>query len=185
MLLSVPAVHSANYVVTSTSIFGTGNLDQVLQEASAAPGPHTITFDPAILPATFTISTVGRKTINYDLTMTGQGADRVTLNFGGFSPGFEISAGRTVVFSGIKFANARVVGGDGAFGSFSAQPTPGGPGEGGAIRNLGNLTVTNCVFESCKARGGEGGTGAFLIPTTRVNLPERPAVGRSSAMARA
>lgn len=41
--------------------------------------------------------------------MTGQGADRVTLNFGGFSPGFEISAGRTVVFNGIKFVNARAL----------------------------------------------------------------------------
>jgi hypothetical protein len=184
MLLSVPAVHSANYVVTSTSIFGTGNLDQVLQEASAAPGPHTITFDPAILPATFTISTVGRKTINYDLTMTGQGADRVTLNFGGFSPGFEISAGRTVVFSGIKFANARVVGGDGAFGSFSAQPTPGGPGEGVPSAIWGTSRSPTACLSHARPEVGKGAP-VPLIPTNRVNLPERPAVVRSSALARA
>jgi len=181
ILMSAQAAQAVNYVVTSVSNFESGNINQVLEQASATPGPHTITFDPAILPATFEFNTevggtaygpsnfgirvefntVGRKMINYDLTMTGQGADRVTLNFGGFSTGFEISAGRTVVFSGIKFANARVVGGDGDFGSFSAQPTPGGSGEGGAIRNLGNLTVTNCVFDSCRARGGEGGAGAF------------------------
>jgi hypothetical protein len=160
ILMSAQAAQAVNYVVTSTSVFESGNIDQVLQEASAAPGPHTITFDPAILPATFTISTFGRQTINYDLTMTGPGADQVTIDFGGFNPGFGISAGRTVVFSGIKFANARVVGSSGANGSFSTLPTAGAPGEGGAIHNAGNLTVTNCVFEACKARGGEGGSGA-------------------------
>jgi hypothetical protein len=160
LCLTGQGAFGTDYVVTSASVFETGNLDQVLQQASAAPGPHTITFDPAILPATFTISIFGRQTINYDLTMTGPGADQVTIDFGGFNPGFAISAGRTVVFSGIKFANARVVGSSGANGSFSTLPTAGGPGEGGAIHNAGNLTVTNCVFESCKARGGEGGSGA-------------------------
>ena len=163
MLLSVPAVHSANYVVTSASVFEVGNLNLVLQQASATPGPHTITFDPTILPATFTINTFGRQTINYDLTMTGQGADQVTIDFGGFSPGFGISAGSTVVFSGIKFANARIAGPSGVNGTagpFGTAPTPGGVAEGGAIRNLGSLTVTNCVFENCKALGGDGGSGA-------------------------
>ena len=160
MLLSVPAAHSANYVVTSTSNFQSGNLGFVLSQASSTLGPHTITFDPAILPATFTLSSFNRQTINYDLTMTGQGADQVTIDFEGFSPGFAISAGRTVVFSGIKFANARVVGSSGANGSFTAEPTAGGPSEGGAILNAGNLTVTNCVFQNCRVVGGNGGSGA-------------------------
>jgi hypothetical protein len=161
MLLSVPAAHSANYVVTSTSNFQSGNLGFVLSQASSTAGPHTITFDPAILPATFTLSSFNRQTINYDLTMTDQGADQVTIDFEGFSPGFAISAGRTVVFSGIKFANARVVGSSGANGSFTAEPTAGGPSEGGAILNAGNLTVTNCVFQNCRVVGGNGGSGAF------------------------
>lgn len=160
MLLSVPAAHSANYVVTSASVFETGNLDQVLQQASAAPGPHTITFDPAILPATFTISLFGRQTINYDLTMTGQGADQVTIDFQRRNTGFEISVGRTVVFSGIKFTNALVPGNSGAPGSTVAGPTTGGTAEGGCIRNAGNLTVENCVFQDCEAVGGDGGSGA-------------------------
>ncbi len=161
MLLSVPAAHSANYVVTSTSNSQSGNLGFVLTQASMTPGPHTITFDPAILPATFTLSSFNRQTINYDLTMTGQGADQVTIDFEGFSPGFAISAGRTVVFSGIKFANARALGSNGSFGSFTAEPTAGGPSEGGAILNSGNLTVTNCVFQNCRVVGGNGGSGAF------------------------
>lgn len=160
LLLSVPAAHSANYVVTSTSTSQTGNLGLILQQASAAPGSHTITFDPAILPATFTINTFGRQTINYDLTMTGQGADQVTIDFQGVTPGFAVSAGRTVVFSGIKFANARALGSNGSFGSFTAEPTAGGPSEGGAILNAGNLTVTNCVFQNCRVIGGTGGSGA-------------------------
>ena len=161
--IGIHGAQAVNYVVTSSSIFESGNLDQVLQQASAVPGPHTITFDPAILPATFTISILGRQTINYDLTMTGPGADQVTIDFEGFKPGFEISAGRTVVFSGIKFANARIAGQSGANGTtgpFGTAPTPGGVAEGGAIRNLGSLTVTNCVFENCQAVGGEGGSGA-------------------------
>lgn len=161
MLVALSSAHAENYVVTSTSTSQTGNLGIILQQASAAPGPHTITFDPAILPATFTFNLFGRQTINYDLTMTGPGADQVTIDFEGFKPGFEISAGRTVVFSGIKFANARAAGPNGAPGSFSAQPTAGGVGEGGAIRNLGHLTVANCVFENCQANGGDGGNGAF------------------------
>jgi hypothetical protein len=184
MLLSIPSAQAVNYVVTSASNSESGNINQVLEQASATSGPHTITFDPAILPATFEFNTVGRKTINYDLTMTGQGADQVTIDFGGFNPGFAISAGRTVVFSGIKFANARVVGSSGATGSFSTLPTAGAPGEGGAIHNAGNLTVTNCVFESCKARGGEGGSGAQFT-NQGGNLLVRPAAVRSSAMARA
>lgn len=159
LILAHPA-QATDFMVTSASVFGTGNLDQVLQQASVAPGSHTISFDPAILPATFTISLFGRQTINYDLTMTGPGADQVTIDFGGFSPGFEIATGRTVVFSGIKFANARIAGPSGANGNFSAQPTPGGVAEGGAIRNLGSLTVTNCVFDNCRAVGGDGGSGA-------------------------
>lgn len=160
-LLSAGMAKGTNYVVTSTSVFESGNLGLILQQASIAPGPHTITFDPAILPATFTINTFGRTVINYDLTMTGPGADQVTIDFGGFSPGFQISAGRTVVFTGLKFANARTTGTDGASGNFTTQPTPGGSAEGGAILNGGNLTVTNCVFEACKTFGGRGGSGAF------------------------
>lgn len=160
LLFALSSAQATDFVVTSSSDFQSGNLGSVLALASATPGPHTITFDPAILPATFTLTSSNRQTINYDLTMTGPGADRVTIDFGGFSPGFEVPAGRTVVFSGIKFANARAAGPGGTPGSFSAQPTAGGAAEGGAIRNSGNLTVTNCVFESCKVRGGDGGNGA-------------------------
>jgi hypothetical protein len=161
LLGALSSAQATDFVVTSTSDFQSGNLGFVLTQASMAPGPHTITFDPAILPATFTLTSFNRQTINYDLTMTGQGADQVTIDFGEFSPGFAISAGRTVVFSGIKFANARVLGPSGANGSFTAEPTAGGPGEGGGIYNSGNLTVTNCVFENCKVVGGNGGSGAF------------------------
>lgn len=163
LFVALSSAQATDFVVTSASVFETGNLDQVLQQASAAPGPHTITFDPAILPATFTISLFGRQTINYDLTMTGPGADQATIDFGGFKPGFEISAGRTVVFSGIKFANARIAGPSGVNGTagpFGTAPTPGGVAEGGAIRNSGSLTVTNCVFDNCQAVGGDGGSGA-------------------------
>lgn len=156
----VTELRATDFVVTTTSVYETGNLGYVLQLAATTPGPHTITFDPAILPATFTVSSFGRTVINYDLTMTGPGADQVTIDFGGYNPGFEIPAGRTVVFSGIKFANARVVGSQGTNGSFSAIPTGGGSAQGGAILNSGNLTVTNCVFEACKAVGGDGGSGA-------------------------
>jgi hypothetical protein len=160
ILVTAQVAQAVDYVVTSTSNFQSGNLGFVLSQASSTAGPHTITFDPAILPATFTLTSFNRQTINYDLTMTGQGADQVTIDFEGFSPGFAISTGRTVVFSGIAFANARVVGSSGANGSFTAEPTAGGPSEGGAILNAGNLTVTNCVFQNCRVVGGNGGSGA-------------------------
>jgi hypothetical protein len=53
ILMSAQAAQAVNYVVTSVSNFESGNINQVLEQASATPGPHTITFDPAILPATF------------------------------------------------------------------------------------------------------------------------------------
>ena len=160
LVVHAQTAQAVDYVVTATNVFGTGNLGLILQQANAAPGPHTITFDPSILPAV--ITTGGTLAIQCDVTITGPGADQVTLDFEGFQRGFTIQAGRTVSLSGMKIMNTRAWGLGGSFGNFSTNPTAGSPGEGGGIHNAGTLTVTQCVFENCQAVGGPGGGGAFF-----------------------
>ena len=98
--------------------------------AYAAPG-DTIDF---AVTGTITL-TNGQLVITNNLTITGPGRSNLSVSGNDASRVFNInSAGAVVVISGLAIIN-------------------GNPGtdDGGGIRNLGNLTISNCIVSHCTA----------------------------------
>ena len=80
------------YVVDSLPDVSDGNfsaghlsLREAIEEANANPGADTITFDASLAGDTINL-TQGELLISDDLTLTGLGADQLTINAGGNSP---------------------------------------------------------------------------------------------------
>ncbi|MCX6926648.1 MAG: hypothetical protein NT154_26085, partial [Verrucomicrobia bacterium] len=123
--------------------------------------------------------------INKSLTLTGPGATNLTISGGG--PVFRVETNVTFNLLGLSvtcgsaaqgagvynnggrlwisdcvFATTRACGSNGspgAYGDWGGPGTDGQPGKGGAILNLGTLTLTHCGFYDNLANGGNGGSG--------------------------
>ena len=132
---------SSSYLVTSTADTPTsGTLRTALAwanstPASAVPGPITIDFDPTLFNAS-TPQTIALSTTfgTIDLTNTsgaiaidGPGSDAVTITGDGVDSIFTVASGVTASLSGMTIAG-------------------GSAASGGAIMNLGNLTITADVL---------------------------------------
>ena len=76
MVVPGSPVRAASYVVNSTANSGAGTLRQAIQDANAAPGEDTITFD---LPDPSTITLTNNITITDDLRIEGPGRTALTL----------------------------------------------------------------------------------------------------------
>jgi hypothetical protein len=130
-----PPVFAANTItVTNTSDSGAGSLRDAIQ--TAAPG-DTIDFD---LPNPSTIALGGGSlNIDRDLTIIGPGAASLTIDasfHNGNERAFSIGGNVTVSIS-----NLTITGGGGR-GTF---PIPGADGNGGAVYNMGTLSLTGVV----------------------------------------
>jgi hypothetical protein len=119
--------------VTNLNDAGPGSLRDAI--ASTPPG-GTVDFDAA-LAGTIDLTT-GDLAITNDLTITGPGADALTVSGNHASRVFDIAAGFTVDISGLTV-------GDGATNA-----------DGGGILNSGILTVTNCTVSGNSAADGGG-----------------------------
>jgi hypothetical protein len=139
---------------------GANTLRVLATQAVTQPG-DTIVFASAL--STITIS-LGKIVINRNLTITGPGANNLTII--GASPNdrvFEIAPNGpvAVTISGLRFSG----GFRGLDGQPGTQQSPngqsGGPAQGGIIYNDKgcSLTVSNCIMEQCYAIGGNGGIG--------------------------
>lgn len=115
---------------------------------NAAPG-ETITFNASLNGQTIAL-TLGQLAPTQNLTIDASALPSgITLNGLGTTRHLSVAAGRTIVVNAVTF----VVG----------NAPDGGPGQsggdGGAILNLGTLTLNDCSIIACSA--GSGGTGAF------------------------
>jgi hypothetical protein len=142
----------ATLTVLNASDSGPGSLRDAIQTANQASVADTIIFDPALGGKTITL-TSGELLITSALTISGPGADRLTIDGGHASRIFEIGGGATVTLSGLKIANG-------------FDPL----GGGGAIRNDGDLTIDACWLDSNTSNGGNtpvgdvgGGWGAAAV----------------------
>jgi hypothetical protein len=143
-------------ITVDTLVDGTGVPGTSLREAiAAAAASDTINFS---VTGTINLISTGQLTINKNLTITGPGANLLTIQAYNPSPTagngsrvFNVDDGsssstKTVSISGLTLAGGDVT------------------GTGGAIKSLENLTVTNCTISGSVATGtGSNGYGGGIF----------------------
>jgi hypothetical protein len=175
LILSAFNVTAATFTVTNTSNTGAGSLRQAVTDSNNTAGSDTIVFDAIFnSPQTITLASV----INLNpatgdtLTITGPGANLLTVSGNNLTQIFAVSSGDTVAISGMTLTQA-VTGAISNSGTLTVTNTTlnantnnGGFGEGGAISNrFGlSLTVTNCTFtNNTNTAPGVNGSGGAAI----------------------
>jgi hypothetical protein len=126
-------VSAATFTVTNENNSGPGSLRQAVLDSNTAAGSDTIVFDSSFnTPKTITLASgININPATGDsLTITGPGANLLTVSGNNAVQIFFISAGDTASISGMKLTLGRNNNG------------------GAAIDNRGNLTVANAVFAS-------------------------------------
>ena len=164
--LTPPPVATVNpLLVTNTNDSGAGSLRQAI--ADAMPG-DTINFDLSGCPCTIML-TSGELVINKDLTITGPGANLLTISGNNASRVFFINPGAAgatappsppfpvVILSNLKIANGKAQGGTGSCGGGNGG---GAAGMGaGLFINGGIVTIDQVNFSVNQVTGGSGGSG--------------------------
>ncbi|WP_395752543.1 choice-of-anchor Q domain-containing protein [Prosthecobacter sp.] len=153
------AVEAIPAIVTSTADSGAGSL----RAALSAPSADVVLFDPALGGQTITLTsgqlTPGRSlgidasALPGGITISGN-SDGDNVLEAGESRLFEIPAGLAVTLRGLRLTNGM------------ADPASDLPsGEGGAIRNSGQLTLDLCTLSACRSkRGGAiNSTGVLTV----------------------
>lgn len=122
----------AKYTITSAADSGSGSLRQAIIDASNG---DTIEFASGISKI---ILTSGEINIDKSLTINGSGADHLTISGNNASRAFHVSSGNEVIIQGISITSCRYTAMDG----------------GGAILNVGTLTIANSVLSGNSAPYG-------------------------------
>ncbi len=179
MTASAIMVNAATFTVNLTSNAGdltcdaTCTLRDAVDDANNIAGSDTIVFDAVVFssPQTITLaSVITINGVNDTLTITGPGANLLTLSGNNAVQVFSISAGEITSISGMTITTA--VGGAVANGAtltvtniiFDANTDS----NGGAITNSGvELTVTGCTFSNNTNTGPSvSGSGGAAIHNT-------------------
>ena len=139
-----PALFTVNTLVDENDGIGANNvsLRDAIAAADAVAGADIIEFDPSLAGGSIQLGGTQLPTITDNLTITGLGADQLTIDADGQSRIFEIAASTTVDISGLTL-------------------TGGSASEGGGIINNGTLTVTNCTISGNTAIFNGGGIFNF------------------------
>lgn len=128
------------FTVLNTDDSGAGSLRDAIEAANANVGADTITFDASLALAGKTIVLTDELLISDDLTITGLGANLLTLDGNNNTRIFNIdddssSSTITVEISGLTLTN----------GNSNTVDTELAD-NGGAIFSTENLTIENCIF---------------------------------------
>ena len=126
---------------TDLDPFGHVSLRSAITEADTLGGPNTIIVPAGTYRLALT-STLGDLSITDGLTLTGAGANLVTVDALGLNRVFEVSSLSGVTLSGLTITGGNVT------------------GHGGGILNTGNLTLLNCAIDGNTATGMDGGSDA-------------------------
>jgi hypothetical protein len=143
--------------VTSTADSGAGSLRD---DIAAAHAGDTINFSSSLAGQTISL-TSGHLVINKSLTIQGLGAGQLTVSGEGMSRVFDIAAGANVTVSGLTLSDGS------GYEYRNAFDRSLWDGLGGAIFNLGTLTVSSCTISGSSATN-EGG-GIYNAGTLTVN----------------
>jgi hypothetical protein len=145
--------------VTSLNDTGPGTLRQ--QITDAAPG------DSIVFGVSGVISLAsGELTVYSSLTITGPGASYLTLAGNGSTRIFNLfTTNAAATISGLTITGGRVQGAAGADGTAGYGGGAGVSAVGGAILNVGQLTLIECVLAGNSVSGGRGGNGGITEST--------------------
>ncbi len=141
---------STSFMVTNTNDSGAGSLRQAVMNSNISAGADTIEFDSSFNTArTITLASQIIIDANDDtaLTITGPGANLLTVSGNNAVRIFNIAASETVTFSNMKLTQGNADNSAGSAGGFF----------GGAIlTGTGTTNVTNLIIDNNKARFGGG-----------------------------
>ena len=117
------------------------SLREALALADEFPGEDVIQFDNSLSGSTILLAALGKLDTNSDVEIQGLGPGQLTIDGGGETYLFEVRAGVTASISGVSITGGW------------------NPGEkGGAIRNAGDLTITDAhLFGNSTGLLGAGG----------------------------
>lgn len=127
-------------VVTTNADLGPGSLRAAVTNAC---DEDIVTFSPSVGGSTITLSSA--IPISRNLTIKGDGANRITLSGNGTTRVFTVAPGKNATLSSLDIVGVRV------------------PSSSGAIFNQGNLFLRDMTF-----RDGQGGVTSFPGSTLRV-----------------
>ncbi|MCU0705657.1 MAG: DUF4214 domain-containing protein [Fimbriiglobus sp.] len=136
----------ATFLVTTTADSGAGSLRDAVAQANATAGADTIIFQAGLGPVTLTSGQLSITDTTGATTITGPstGTQLVQRSTAAGTPLFRlfnISSGVTASLNNLTITNGR-----------SPSGSSGSDNQGGGIRNVGKLTITNSVIS------GNGGT---------------------------
>jgi hypothetical protein len=160
-ITSLQSIHAATLAVTNTNDSGSGTLRQAILDANANAGTDTITFEAGLTGAIQLESALPALADN--VTITGPGPNVLTVKRDPAAAQFRIfiiNSGVTATISGLTMSGGDIVI-NGGFFDFS----------GGAILNLGTLTVSNSVVSGNSARNGGGicNTNALTVTNSLIS----------------
>ncbi|MCE9563551.1 MAG: IPT/TIG domain-containing protein, partial [Planctomycetes bacterium] len=154
--------------------YSPGNLSlrEAIALANATPGADTITFKPG-LTGTITLS-LGELAITDDVTITGPGANLLTIDANDNSRVFNVDDGtptvKTVTIDGLTITRGNISTGSKA---------------GGGIFNNENLTVRNSTLSGNTATGGVATGGGAIFSTGALTVQNSTITGNKTTATRA
>ena len=96
----------STFLVESTADAGPGSLRQAVLDANASPGADEIAFDVSLTGQTIVLGGV-KLAVSDHLSITGLGADKLTISGNNASRVFSINAGVTVDISGVTIVDGK------------------------------------------------------------------------------
>lgn len=148
ILISAVSISAATFTVLNTDDSGAGSFRQAILDANAAAGADNIVFDSGVFSSPQTITlTSGEITFpnsNADATITGPGANLLTISGNNNSRIFTLSEISTVVISGMTLTNGNSTAGLSS-------------GFGGAIYSRGDLTIDGLIVTNNSSTNDGGG----------------------------
>ncbi len=135
------------YTVDNLSDSGAGSLRQALLDSNANGGANAIVFSGAATSGTITLASA-LPNITDNVTITGPGANALTVNGNNAFQIFVVNTGATVSISGLSISNGETTS---AYGS--------------GIENFGTLTLTGCTFtaDTAQAGGAVSNSGTLTV----------------------
>ena len=137
--VGLPSLPGATTTVTTINDNGPGSLRQALGDAVDG---DTINFHSSLNGQRITL-TSGELLVNKSVTISGPGANMLTVDANHVSRVFYIASGKDVTISGVTITNG-------------SAPAPNGFG-GGIYNDHARLTVSSCTISGNSADQGTGG----------------------------
>ena len=172
-IANVQSAHAATITVNSTADPTESGKTTLRDALAAASDGDTIDFS-VTTPATIAL-TSGELVVGKSVTISGPGADQLSVNGNAASRLFHISSGKTVTISGLTITNGSATGG-----------FPAGTG-GGIYNDHATLTINNCTLSGNSASFGGGGinndgTSAAFFGSATLTINKSTLSGNSSSL---